>query len=79
MPMIQGFEPGTSVTWNLNGTLTTGTVRQVIRQSGTVEVNGEPVHVEVSGKTPAYVVEHHTGEETLKHHTEVTMKPPSMQ
>ncbi|MFW5691327.1 MAG: HVA1 family protein [Chloroflexota bacterium] len=72
--MITGYPPGTGVSWNLKGTVTTGVIKRVIRHSATVKVNGELVRVEVDG-APAYVVERHTGERFIMHHREVITDP----
>lgn len=72
--MIQGYDAGTEVKWNEDNTLTTGVIEEVLYQSGTIDVNGDPIWIEVGDHSPVYLVRHHTGSLITLEHTDVMLQ-----
>jgi hypothetical protein len=62
------------VKWNLEDTLTTGVIQQVLHQSGNVEMNGVTSWVAVGENSPVYLVRHHTGELVVLEHRDVMLE-----
>ena len=72
--MISGYQVGTEVKWNLENTLTTGTIERVFRESDVIEIDGRRLIVNVSRNSPTYLVRHHSGQYLVLPHQDVMLK-----
>lgn len=69
--MITGFEIGTEVKWNYEGTLTTGIVEHVFYRPELIDLDGKTVRVSVTDDSPTYLIRHHSGEQFILPHRDV--------
>lgn len=69
--MITGYTVGTRVKWNEENAFETGVVMRVYRADADIEVDGEMMHVEVSDKSPAYLVMRDDGGHVVLSHVDV--------
>ena len=73
--MITGYEPNTVVKWNdSGGSLRTGTIKKVFRETQSTAIDGKAIEVKVEGNSPVYLVFSQEGDYFLLDHGDVMKK-----
>jgi len=77
--MITGYTAGTEVKWNEDNSLVTGVIEATYYKPTVVEIEGEPVKVDVSSNSPTYLIHRlDDGRHCIMAHTDVMLKSTNL-
>jgi len=72
--MILGYPVSTEVKWNEANSLQVGVIQQVFTRPTHIQLNGRMAYVDVSDKSPTYLILTTGNEQVILSHTDVIRK-----